>query len=358
GTPGRLRRLPHRGSRTERSVERAGNREVRNGRRGAGRRRQGEIPGDAGGIPGGNGGGAAGRAAGGECAATVVVPEATGVAVRHGSRPAVGRHPVRTLLGAGRRRRQSRNGATPRAGGEPAPDGGDLHVAAAIAQRAHARGHLHREDLPTRPAGARRPAPGGESRRQRQRAALRGGRSPEVRDRPGSGAGHGEFHPGTGIAAGADRADRHAGAVGRARRGPRPGKDFQGYEDGCNGAAARGLGAAQNGGARMKVTLILMMAALPLAAGGWDDDHRWKLDEKEAIRRTFDVAAGSGVRKLLVDNIHGFVHVTGTSGSQVQVSIEKHIYAESTEAMAEAKRDVKMDMSQQGNFVRCYEDGP
>jgi hypothetical protein len=108
----------------------------------------------------------------------------------------------------------------------------------------------------------------------------------------------------------------------------------------------------------MKATLILMMAALPLAAASWDDDHRWKLDEKEAIRRTFDVAAGSGARKLLVDNIHGFVHVTGTSGSQVQVSIEKHIYAESAEAMAEAKRDVKMDLSQQGNFVRCYEDGP
>jgi hypothetical protein len=108
----------------------------------------------------------------------------------------------------------------------------------------------------------------------------------------------------------------------------------------------------------MNVTLILMMSALPLAAGGWDDDHRWKLDEKEAIRRTFDVAAGSGARKLLVDNIHGFVHVTGTSGSQVQVSIEKHIYADSSEAMAEAKRDVKMDLSQQGNFVRCYEEGP
>jgi hypothetical protein len=108
----------------------------------------------------------------------------------------------------------------------------------------------------------------------------------------------------------------------------------------------------------MKGVLILMMAALPLAAGGWDDDHRWKLDEKEAIRRTFDIAAGSGARKLLVDSIHGFVHVTGTSGSQVQVSIEKHIYADSAEAMAEAKRDVKMDMSQQGNFVRCYEDGP
>jgi hypothetical protein len=108
----------------------------------------------------------------------------------------------------------------------------------------------------------------------------------------------------------------------------------------------------------MRGTLIVMMAALPLAANGWDDHHRWKLDEKETIRRTFDAAAGSGARKLLVDNIHGFVHVTGTSGSQVQVSVEKHIYADSTEAMTEAKRDVKMDMSQQGNFVRLYEDGP
>ena len=108
----------------------------------------------------------------------------------------------------------------------------------------------------------------------------------------------------------------------------------------------------------MRAVTILMMAALPLAAAGWDDDHRWKLDEKETIRRTFDATSGSGGKKLLVDNIHGFIHVTGYNGSQVQVSIEKHIYADSNEAMAEAKRDVKMDMSQQGNFVRLYEDGP
>jgi hypothetical protein len=106
----------------------------------------------------------------------------------------------------------------------------------------------------------------------------------------------------------------------------------------------------------MRSSLILMMAALPLAAA-WDDGHNWKLDEKETIKRTFD-AAGSGPRKLLVDNIHGFIHVTGTAGSQVQVTVEKHVYADSSEAMAEAKRDIKLDMSQQGNFVRLYEDGP
>ena len=106
----------------------------------------------------------------------------------------------------------------------------------------------------------------------------------------------------------------------------------------------------------MKKAWILLLAALPLAAAAWDDDHQWKLDEKDTIQRTFDTAAAG--RKLLVDNIHGYVHVTGYNGSQVQVSVAKHIYADSNEAMAEARRDVKMDMSQQGNFVRLYEDGP
>jgi len=106
----------------------------------------------------------------------------------------------------------------------------------------------------------------------------------------------------------------------------------------------------------MRYAWIVTLIALPLAAAGWDDDHKWKLDEKESIRKTFDTTASG--RKLLVDNIRGYVHVTGYSGSQVQVSIEKHIYADSSEAMAEAKRDIKMDMSQQGSFVRLYEDGP
>jgi hypothetical protein len=101
----------------------------------------------------------------------------------------------------------------------------------------------------------------------------------------------------------------------------------------------------------------MALAALPLAAQHHYDDRNWRLDEKETIRKSFDVGSGGG-RKLLVDNIQGYVHVTGGSGHQVQVTIEKYIYADSTEAMAEGKRDVKMDLSQQGNFVRAYEDGP
>jgi hypothetical protein len=107
----------------------------------------------------------------------------------------------------------------------------------------------------------------------------------------------------------------------------------------------------------MKSAAILLLASATLWPAGRHDNRDWKLDDKEAIHRSFDLTGG-GPHKLLIDNVHGFVHVTGTSGSKVEISIEKHIHADSNEAVAEAKRDVKMDLSQQANFVRCYEDGP
>uniref|UniRef100_Q01Z57 Adhesin domain-containing protein n=1 Tax=Solibacter usitatus (strain Ellin6076) TaxID=234267 RepID=Q01Z57_SOLUE len=106
----------------------------------------------------------------------------------------------------------------------------------------------------------------------------------------------------------------------------------------------------------MRYGATLAMAALPMVLCAQYSGHTWKLDEQETIRKTFDV--GTSDRKLLVDNVHGYVHVTGYSGTQIQVTVDKHILADRAEATAEAKRDVKLDMSQQGSFVRLYEDGP
>jgi len=108
----------------------------------------------------------------------------------------------------------------------------------------------------------------------------------------------------------------------------------------------------------MKPLLLTGLALLSCALTARADDRNWRIDERETIRKTFDVPAGAGPCKLLVDNINGFIHVTGAAGSQVQVSVEKEIRAWSNDAAAEAKRDVKLDMSQQGNFVRLYADGP
>jgi hypothetical protein len=103
---------------------------------------------------------------------------------------------------------------------------------------------------------------------------------------------------------------------------------------------------------------FVMLAALPLLAQRRFDDRDWRVDEKETIRKTFDVTSGSGPKRLLVDNVSGFVHVTGYGGSQIQMAAEKHIYGYSNEAIQDAKRDVKLDLSQQGNFARVYVDGP
>jgi DUF4097 and DUF4098 domain-containing protein YvlB len=76
-------------------------------------------------------------------------------------------------------------------------------------------------------------------------------------------------------------------------------------------------------------------------------------EDHETIQRSFP-----NTNKILVDNINGSIHVTGVSGNELRFKAEKTITAESAEAMAEAKRDIKLDVSTQGSYVRLYVDGP
>ena len=84
----------------------------------------------------------------------------------------------------------------------------------------------------------------------------------------------------------------------------------------------------------------------------------WTFEDRETINRTFKVAAGDNVSKLLVDNVNGSIHVTGGAGAEIQVRVEKHIRAESQSDLDRAKQDVTADMSQDGNAVKLYENGP
>jgi hypothetical protein len=110
---------------------------------------------------------------------------------------------------------------------------------------------------------------------------------------------------------------------------------------------------------RFGSSAILIAALLPLAMSAQHrGDRDWRVQDQEAINRSFDVSGGSGPQKLLVDNVSGYIHVNGYAGREIQVKVQKHIGADSNEGIQEAKRDVKLDMSQQGNFVRLYVDGP
>jgi DUF4097 and DUF4098 domain-containing protein YvlB len=108
----------------------------------------------------------------------------------------------------------------------------------------------------------------------------------------------------------------------------------------------------------MKRLIAVSLLLLPVAASGRSGESDWKFEEHETLNRTFPVAAGDNVSKLQVDNVNGYIHVTGTSGAEIQVKVEKRIRAESEAALADARKEVTFDMTQEGNAVKLYADGP
>jgi hypothetical protein len=102
----------------------------------------------------------------------------------------------------------------------------------------------------------------------------------------------------------------------------------------------------------MKTILLLTISLVPLAAH--DSDHHWAVEDQETIHHTY--AGGTG-HKLVADNFAGAIHVTGT-GSQIEVTMVRHNRADSAEKLAEAKREVKLEITEQGGEVKLYQDGP
>jgi hypothetical protein len=115
------------------------------------------------------------------------------------------------------------------------------------------------------------------------------------------------------------------------------------------------------------VGLVLLLAwqakasAAVANAAGWqsDDDDSgssMKLHDQETIRKTFALPAAH--KTLEVDNVFGSIVVTGVAGDQVQLVVEKTIHAESEERMAAAKKEVKLDITEQPDLLKLYVDGP
>jgi hypothetical protein len=93
-------------------------------------------------------------------------------------------------------------------------------------------------------------------------------------------------------------------------------------------------------------TLLVMASALALAYG-------FDQQEKETVRQTFPAA-----ERVEVDNVDGSIHVTGYSGSEIQMVAEKTINAESQDRLDAAKHEVKLDISRSGDTLKLFVDGP
>src|SRR3954451_22082057 len=101
------------------------------------------------------------------------------------------------------------------------------------------------------------------------------------------------------------------------------------------------------------VVCAMLVAAACFAASNSD---RWSVREEETIRKTLTLSAAP--MRLLVDNVDGYVHVTATSGSQVQVTAHKTIRADADSDLQEAKSEVKLAIEEKPGTVSVYYDAP
>lgn len=102
--------------------------------------------------------------------------------------------------------------------------------------------------------------------------------------------------------------------------------------------------------------MVLLLATLPARAA----DKRsaaYKVQETEVIRNTYPVPAGVE-RGVEVDNIFGSVEVVGTNTEQVQLVVTKTIYAETDTKLAAAKKEVTLDVKNDGETLVFFVNGP
>jgi hypothetical protein len=100
---------------------------------------------------------------------------------------------------------------------------------------------------------------------------------------------------------------------------------------------------------RYPIAFGLLLACVPLMAA--------EVEQNETIQKTYPLS-GAAPKKVIVDNVDGSIHVTGVAGSEVRLVAHKRLRADSPETAEQARRDVKLDISQDANTVRFYVDGP
>jgi DUF4097 and DUF4098 domain-containing protein YvlB len=80
------------------------------------------------------------------------------------------------------------------------------------------------------------------------------------------------------------------------------------------------------------------------------------VEHDQTYQKTF--GTGASQRKLIVENINGPVRVSGDSGNDVRVTVREHFRADTPEALARGRNEVKVEMTQERNTVRVCLDGP
>ncbi len=86
------------------------------------------------------------------------------------------------------------------------------------------------------------------------------------------------------------------------------------------------------------------------------DDSRMPARDQETIRKTFDL--GSGVHSIDLDNVEGSIQVVGTDSNQASLVVNKTIRAETDRLLEAARKEVTLEIKQEGGKLVLFVDGP
>ena len=78
-----------------------------------------------------------------------------------------------------------------------------------------------------------------------------------------------------------------------------------------------------------------------------------QLEDKSTEHRSY-----SGVMQLEIDNINGFVEVTGGNGNTVEADVARTLRADSRDGLERARKDVRLEISQSSGLLRMKVDRP
>ncbi len=84
----------------------------------------------------------------------------------------------------------------------------------------------------------------------------------------------------------------------------------------------------------------------------------WPVEEKQEVRKSLQFRNPSKPKELFVDNIFGSIEVEGYKGQEVKLLIHKTLRGQSREKVDRAREEVKLEITEEGNAIDLYVDGP
>jgi hypothetical protein len=111
----------------------------------------------------------------------------------------------------------------------------------------------------------------------------------------------------------------------------------------------------------LAASLALTAAAVPAGGPGqnsWDGRHGMTPFKTEDIVKTLKFADTGKPGELVVDNVFGPITVEAYDGKDVQLKAQKIVYARDEARAKKAEDEVKLDISEKGNSVEAFVDGP